>query len=103
MRQSPSQVLPESGERGPTPAGTGPENPPRRGPVVERIAGWSARHKKTAVFGWLALVAFPGTILGAWVGAKLYHAMSDRNFTDLVLVLLFLSGVGLVWNSISTS
>jgi RND superfamily putative drug exporter len=24
---------------------------------VERIAGWSARHRKTAVFGWLALVA----------------------------------------------
>jgi len=29
----------------------------RAGPVVERIAGWSARHKKTAVFGWLLLVA----------------------------------------------
>src|SRR5215471_3851195 len=28
-----------------------------RGPVIERIAGWSARHRKTAVFGWLALVA----------------------------------------------
>jgi putative drug exporter of the RND superfamily len=32
--------------------------PPRRtsGPVVERIAGWSARHRKTALFGWLLLV-----------------------------------------------
>jgi RND superfamily putative drug exporter len=28
-----------------------------RSPFVERIAGWSARHRKTAVFGWLALVA----------------------------------------------
>jgi RND superfamily putative drug exporter len=28
-----------------------------RAPFVERIAGWSARHRKTAVFGWLALVA----------------------------------------------
>ena len=28
-----------------------------RAPVVERIAGWSARHRKTAVFGWLFLVA----------------------------------------------
>ena len=28
-----------------------------RSPLVERIAGWSARHHKTAVFGWLALVA----------------------------------------------
>jgi RND superfamily putative drug exporter len=26
-------------------------------PIVERVAGWSARHKKTAVFGWLLLVA----------------------------------------------
>ena len=26
-------------------------------PLVERIAGWSARHRKTAVFGWLLLVA----------------------------------------------
>ncbi|HEY6499970.1 MAG TPA: MMPL family transporter [Streptosporangiaceae bacterium] len=25
--------------------------------MVERIAGWSARHRKTAVFGWLGLVA----------------------------------------------
>jgi RND superfamily putative drug exporter len=54
MRQSLSQVLPESGGRGPSPAETGP---PRRGPVVERIAGWSVRHRKTAVFGWLTLVA----------------------------------------------
>jgi putative drug exporter of the RND superfamily len=30
--------------------------PPARPPVVERIAGWSARHRKTAVFGWLFLV-----------------------------------------------
>jgi putative drug exporter of the RND superfamily len=27
-----------------------------RHPLVERIAGWSARHRKTAVFGWLLLV-----------------------------------------------
>ena len=50
MRQPSSSVLPE----------TGPvrEHPPRsRAPVVERIAGWSARHRKTAVFGWFLLVA----------------------------------------------
>src|SRR5882762_2829146 len=29
---------------------------PARAPVVERVAGWSARHRKTAVFGWLLLV-----------------------------------------------
>ena len=49
---------------------------------------------------WLALVAFPGTVFGAWLGARVYHAMSDRNFGDIVLVLLVLSGAGLVWSSI---
>ena len=49
---------------------------------------------------WLALLAFPGTILGAWLGARCYHAMSDRNFRDVVLSLLFLSGVALVWTTL---
>ena len=52
MSQPLSSVLPE----------TGPDRDERRGrraraPVIERIAGWSAQHRKTAVFGWLALVA----------------------------------------------
>ena len=49
---------------------------------------------------WLALLAFPGTVLGAWLGTKVYHALSDRNFRDVVLGLLVLSGVTLVWSSI---
>ena len=54
MRQPSSSVLPETGSdredrhrREPRP----------RAPIVERVAGWSARHRKTAVLGWLALVA----------------------------------------------
>jgi RND superfamily putative drug exporter len=43
------------------PESSAPAHPPRRPifkpPVVERIAGWSARHHKTAVLGWLVLVA----------------------------------------------
>ncbi len=40
-----------------------------RAPIVERIAGWSVRHRKTAVLGWLALVAvvFVG---GQMIGTK---------------------------------
>ena len=49
---------------------------------------------------WLALLALPATIFGAWLGARTYHALSDRNFRDVVLGLLFLSGVGLVWSSL---
>ena len=50
---------------------------------------------------WLALVAFPGTILGAALGARVYLAMSDKNFNDIVLALLFLSGIALVWTSLA--
>jgi uncharacterized membrane protein YfcA len=49
---------------------------------------------------WLALLALPGTILGAWLGARAYHALSDRSFRDVVLGLLFVSGAGLVWSSL---
>jgi putative drug exporter of the RND superfamily len=34
-----------------------PHAPTVRAPVVERVAGWSVRHRKTAVLGWLFLVA----------------------------------------------
>ena len=49
---------------------------------------------------WLAAVAFPGTLLGTWLGTRVYHALNDRNFRDVVLVLLFFSGVTLVWSSL---
>jgi uncharacterized protein len=49
---------------------------------------------------WPALLALPGTIIGAWLGARLYHALSDRNFSDVVLGLLLLSGAALLWSSI---
>jgi uncharacterized membrane protein YfcA len=54
---------------------------------------------KTEVF-WLALLALPGTLIGTRLGTRTYQALSDRNFYDVVLALLFLSGLGLVWSSI---
>jgi hypothetical protein len=53
----------------------------------------------TADVAWFALFALPGTIFGAWLGARTYRVLSDKNFRDVVLGLLFLSGVGLVWSS----
>ncbi|HEY1919340.1 MAG TPA: MMPL family transporter [Streptosporangiaceae bacterium] len=41
----------------------------RRTPFVEHIAGWSTRHRKVAVFGWLALVAIV-VLAGQMVGGK---------------------------------
>jgi uncharacterized membrane protein YfcA len=47
---------------------------------------------------WLAVLAFPATVFGTWLGARLYRTLSDQNFTNVVLGLLFLSGMGLVWS-----
>ena len=47
----------------------GPPRKPTRGPVVERIAGWSARHRKTALFGWLLLVA-GAVVISGMLGTK---------------------------------
>jgi uncharacterized protein len=49
---------------------------------------------------WLALLVLPTTIFGAWLGGRTYRALSDQNFRDVILGLLFLSGVGLVWSSL---
>jgi RND superfamily putative drug exporter len=53
MHQFPTQASGLPGQAQP------PGHPPHkvRSPVVERIAGWSARHRKVAVLGWLVLVA----------------------------------------------
>jgi len=51
---------------------------------------------------WLALFVLPATLGGAWLGVRTYHALSDRNFRDVVLGLLFLSGIGLLWSSIGS-
>jgi RND superfamily putative drug exporter len=42
---------------------------PARAPIVERVAGWSARHKKTAVFGWLLLVV-AAVVIGQRLGTS---------------------------------
>src|SRR5690349_5431616 len=48
---------------------TGPPRTPVRAPVVERIAGWSARHRKTALFGWLLFVV-GAVVISTMLGTK---------------------------------
>jgi RND superfamily putative drug exporter len=64
LRQMQSPVLPESGRNRHRRAGSR-----AKGPLVERIAGWSARHRKTAVLGWLVLVAAV-FVAGQAIGTK---------------------------------
>lgn len=44
-------------------------------------------------------VAAPGTLVGAWLGMRLYHRLDDHRFDRIVLAVLLLSGVGLVLSS----
>ncbi len=50
-------------------SGTDPPGWHARRPVVERIAGWSARHRKTALLGWLLLVG-GAVAMGSMLGTK---------------------------------
>jgi uncharacterized protein len=43
-------------------------------------------------------LALPGTLVGAWLGFRVYLKLSERNFGDLVMALLFLSGILLLFS-----
>jgi putative drug exporter of the RND superfamily len=68
MRQPQSSVFPISGSEPPPDPPPNPAMRRTRPNFTERVAGWSGRHRKTAVFGWLLLVAalfIGGQALGA--------------------------------------
>ncbi len=73
MSQPQMPVLPQPSPARHDPPRHDPSRPERprhaRAPFVERVAGWSARHRKTAVFGWLALVAIVIAV-GQGMGSK---------------------------------
>jgi uncharacterized membrane protein YfcA len=46
-----------------------------------------------------AAVALPGTIGGAWLGGYIYQRLQHHTYQRVVLVLLFISGLGLIWTS----
>jgi uncharacterized membrane protein YfcA len=46
------------------------------------------------------LILICSIIGGAWLGARTYCELSNRNFHDIVLGLLSLSGAGLVWSGL---
>ncbi len=64
--------------------------------IVVRAAGGLL----TRELGWLLLGALPGTLLGAWLGARAYRRLSDHHFHLVVLGLLAISGVTLIWPSV---
>jgi hypothetical protein len=61
---------------------------------------YAASGRLTGEVGRLVLAALPGTLLGAWLGARTYRQLSDRRFHEVVLGLLGVSGLALVWTSL---
>jgi uncharacterized membrane protein YfcA len=47
-----------------------------------------------------ALVALPGTIGGAQLGAFIYRRLADHSYQRVIMILLLLSGLVLIWTSL---
>lgn len=62
--------------------------------VSQSIAGLM-----TMEVGTFALMALPATILGTWLGRRSYSRLGTTTFNRAVLVVLFLSGLGLIFFS----
>ena len=54
----------------------------------------------TAALWPLLLIALPGTIVGAWLGRRIYARLDTTRFAKTVLILLLVSGVVLVATSL---
>jgi hypothetical protein len=68
--------------------------------ILAAVVLWhAASGVLTAEFARLIGIALPGTLLGAWLGARTYRRLSDRRFHVVVLSLLMISGVTLIWAS----
>jgi uncharacterized membrane protein YfcA len=59
-------------------------------------AGMAVGGQITAPVLWVTLFSLPATLAGAWIGGRLYGAVSARTFQRLVLLLLLGSGAILV-------
>lgn len=49
----------------------------------------------TLELGRLVLIALPGTLLGSWIGRRIYARLDDDRFARLVLWLLLVSGISI--------
>lgn len=42
------------------------------------------------------LLCLPALVVGGWIGVRMFHHVSEEGFRKLILVLFFVSGIGLV-------
>jgi uncharacterized protein len=50
---------------------------------------------------WIAVVSLPATLIGAWVGARVYLGVSEQTFRNVVMTLLLVSGCLLIGPAIA--
>jgi uncharacterized protein len=62
--------------------------------VSHAVSGFLTREVALA-----AVVALPGTIAGAWLGAFIYRRIADRSYSRIIMTLLLISGLILIWTS----
>lgn len=62
--------------------------------VSHIVAGFLTRQVAVA-----AIMALPGTIGGAWLGAFVYRRIADRSYSRVIMTLLLISGIILIWTS----
>jgi uncharacterized membrane protein YfcA len=47
-----------------------------------------------------AIIALPGTIVGAQLGAFIYRRLADHSYQRVIMALLLMSGMALIWSSL---
>jgi uncharacterized protein len=63
------------------------------------LAAHAASGLLTRDVGLALLVALPGSIGGAWLGAFIYKRLADRGYQRVIMLLLLASGLVLLWTS----
>lgn len=48
----------------------------------------------------MTLLALPGTLIGVWIGRKLYERLGDRGFDRVVYIVLLFSGMSMIYFSL---
>ncbi len=64
------------------------------------VVSMAAQGLMTSGVGTLALYALPGTVLGAWLGRRLYARVSDDRFNRIILLVLLFAGVSLLLSAL---
>ena len=54
----------------------------------------------TPELGRAALIALPGTLIGAFLGQHIYRRLDDHGFDRLVLAILLVAGIALLWSAL---